>query len=221
MAVSYFACERACEATWRSLIAQHACHEKPPVAAAVVLTAFAALLEPLASTRPGSEPVAVIIGDTIRLVASASGCVGLDAPESFHSRCEPELVAGLKANERLSGLIELVTSLELKERPRGTVRRARPSPSQCRHWGIAAEVIRPSRRTHEVRMTWPMPQRRGGAALFRLSVTATTAISARRRASPFATFGVSAPNSDATSKASGRVTIVGGYVSGLVARSKL
>jgi len=57
--------------------------------------------------------ITVIDGDTVALPCAVPGpgCAekirleGIDTPESFKPHCEQELVAGLKAKERLAGII--------------------------------------------------------------------------------------------------------------------
>ena len=64
----------------------------------------------LAFALPASAEIfdgrrAVIIdGDTIALGDERVRLLNIDAPESFRSRCERELVMGLKAKERLAAL---------------------------------------------------------------------------------------------------------------------
>jgi endonuclease YncB( thermonuclease family) len=76
------------------------------IAAALGLTAFAAFLEPAASVRSGADPVVIIDDDTIAVGHERIRLLDIDAPESFHSRCEAELVLGLKAKERLRQLVD-------------------------------------------------------------------------------------------------------------------
>ena len=93
----------------------HAALNRRPaaVAAAIVLTALAALLEPLASGR--TEAGATIVdGDTISIAGERIRILGIDAPESFRSRCENELVLGLKAKERLRDLLDPWTSIRIE-----------------------------------------------------------------------------------------------------------
>jgi endonuclease YncB( thermonuclease family) len=56
---------------------------------------------------PTSTGRAVIVdGDTFSLAGEKIRLVGIDAPESFNSRCERELVLGLKAKQRLRQLLD-------------------------------------------------------------------------------------------------------------------
>ena len=48
----------------------------------------------------------IVDGDTFSLAGEKIRLVGIDAPESFNSRCERELVLGLKAKQRLRQLLE-------------------------------------------------------------------------------------------------------------------
>lgn len=49
--------------------------------------------------------VVIIDGDTIAVGSERIRLLDVDAPESFKPRCEKELVAGLKAKERLAELL--------------------------------------------------------------------------------------------------------------------
>lgn len=58
-----------------------------------------------AETIPGSR-IVIIDGDTVALPGGERlRLLDIDAPESFRSSCEAELVAGLKAKERLAQLL--------------------------------------------------------------------------------------------------------------------
>lgn len=47
----------------------------------------------------------IVDGDTVALGRERIRILNIDAPESFRPRCEAELVAGLKAKERLAALL--------------------------------------------------------------------------------------------------------------------
>lgn len=51
-------------------------------------------------------PVAIVDGDTIKIDGVKIRLVDIDTPETFRSRCENELVLGLKAKERLRSLLD-------------------------------------------------------------------------------------------------------------------
>jgi micrococcal nuclease len=66
---------------------------------------LALILAPPASAETFDGRRAVIIdGDTIALGTERVRLLNIDTPESFQSRCERELVMGLKAKERLAAL---------------------------------------------------------------------------------------------------------------------
>src|SRR5687768_16258588 len=72
-----------------------------------VLLAILAVLGPspaLAETFDGRRAV-IIDGDTFALGSERVRILNIDAPETRGSRCEWELVLGLKAKERLAGLL--------------------------------------------------------------------------------------------------------------------
>ena len=73
---------------------------------AVLLVVFAALgpSPALAETFNGGH-VVIIDGDTFALGSERVRILNIDAPETRGSHCERELVAGLKAKERLAGLL--------------------------------------------------------------------------------------------------------------------
>ena len=77
------------------------------VATAIALTALAAFLDPsVGSGRSPADPAVIVDGDTISIAGERIRLVGIDAPESFRSRCENELVLGLKAKQRLRELVD-------------------------------------------------------------------------------------------------------------------
>ncbi len=58
-----------------------------------------------------TDPVAIIIdADTIKIGGERIRLVDIDAPESFRSRCEAELVLALAAKERLRELLTAARS---------------------------------------------------------------------------------------------------------------
>ena len=61
-----------------------------------------ALLAPLSA----SAATILIDGDTIRVDGVTIRIVDIDTPETHRSRCENELVLGLKAKERLRALLD-------------------------------------------------------------------------------------------------------------------
>ena len=72
-----------------------------------VLLIVLAVLGPspaLAETFNGGRAV-IIDGDTFALGSERVRILNIDAPETRGSRCERELVLGLKAKERLAGLL--------------------------------------------------------------------------------------------------------------------
>lgn len=81
------------------------------VAAAVV----AAVVTPAAAEAVDGRRIVVVDGDTVALPRPSTAppgaplerlrLVGIDTPESFHPRCEAELVRGLAAKERLAALV--------------------------------------------------------------------------------------------------------------------
>lgn len=64
--------------------------------------AFAVVLH--AETVDGRRAV-ITDGDTVSINGERIRILNIDAPESYRSRCEAELVAGLKAKERLAQLL--------------------------------------------------------------------------------------------------------------------
>src|SRR4051794_38289798 len=66
----------------------------------------------LAATLAWAAPaaactVAIVDGDTIRIHGESIRISEIDTPETWHSRCETELILGLKAKQRLRALINL------------------------------------------------------------------------------------------------------------------
>ncbi|MBQ0820709.1 thermonuclease family protein [Microvirga sp. HBU67558] len=61
-------------------------------------------LPTLAETIDGRR-VVIIDGDTIAIGSERVRILNVDTPETFRPRCEAELVAGLKAKERLAELL--------------------------------------------------------------------------------------------------------------------
>lgn len=81
----------------------------------------------LAETVDG-HGIVIVDGDTFAIGSERVRLENIDAPESFRSRCEAELVAGLKAKERLAellraGPVEIIRSGE--DRYRRTLARVR------------------------------------------------------------------------------------------------
>lgn len=64
----------------------------------------ASIIPAAAETLDGSRLV-IVDGDTFAHGSEKVRISNIDAPESFCSRCEAELVAGLKAKERLAALL--------------------------------------------------------------------------------------------------------------------
>lgn len=60
----------------------------------------------VAETFDGGRAV-IIDGDTIALGSERVRVLNIDAPETRGSRCERELVVGLKAKERLAALLQV------------------------------------------------------------------------------------------------------------------
>ena len=79
------------------------------ILALLAILALAAGLVPAAvaaSSIPAQRPVLLVDGDTVDIDGTRIRLLDIDAPESFRSRCEAELVAGLAAKERLRALLE-------------------------------------------------------------------------------------------------------------------
>ena len=76
-----------------------------------IITAFALVATLAANSAASAEPirasghVVIIDGDTLKIDAMTIRIVEIDTPETFRSRCENELVLGLKAKERLAQLV--------------------------------------------------------------------------------------------------------------------
>jgi endonuclease YncB( thermonuclease family) len=68
---------------------------------------------------PALARVQVIDGDTVDIDGTRIRILSIDTPETFRSRCENELVLGLKAKQRL---VELLASGEVSYTPDGTDR---------------------------------------------------------------------------------------------------
>ena len=77
-----------------------------------------ALFVPLSA----SAATIVIDGDTVRIDGVTIRIVEIDLPETYRSRCENELVRGLKAKERLRALLDSGT---VSFKPLGTDRYGR------------------------------------------------------------------------------------------------
>jgi micrococcal nuclease len=73
-------------------------------AALLVLLGLSGLSPAFAETFDGRRAV-IIDGDTFALGSERVRIWNIDAPETRGSRCERELVLGLKAKERLAGLL--------------------------------------------------------------------------------------------------------------------
>ena len=69
--------------------------------------ALATLAGPaLAEFTPATGTVSIVDGDTISVGRERIRLLDIDTPETFRSRCENELVLGLKAKERLRQLLD-------------------------------------------------------------------------------------------------------------------
>ena len=73
-------------------------------AALLLLLGLSGLSPALAETIDGRRAI-IIDGDTFALGSERVRIWNIDAPETRGSRCERELVLGLKAKERLAGLL--------------------------------------------------------------------------------------------------------------------
>lgn len=71
--------------------------------------ALAAVLALASTDDAASSSIAIIDGDTLRIDGVTIRILNIDAPESFRSRCERELVLGLAAKERLRQLVDGAT----------------------------------------------------------------------------------------------------------------
>ena len=65
-----------------------------------------ALALALAGALPASAATIIIDGDTIDIDGTRIRILDIDTPETFRSRCENELILGLKAKERLRELLD-------------------------------------------------------------------------------------------------------------------
>ena len=74
------------------------------VASTVTLTALA--IPASAEFTPAANPVVIVDGDTIAVGRERIRLLSIDTPETFRSRCDNELVLGLKAKERLRQLLD-------------------------------------------------------------------------------------------------------------------
>lgn len=94
----------------------------PQMRAALIL--LAALLAGAASAETVDGARFVIIdGDTVSFDGERIRILNIDAPESFRSRCEAELIVGLRAKERLAALLRS---------GRVTIDRCEPGTNRCR-----------------------------------------------------------------------------------------
>lgn len=75
------------------------------IARAILVAAVLAAAPAGAETVDGSRFL-IIDGDTVQFGRERIRLLDIDAPESFRSACEAELVAGLKAKERLRALLD-------------------------------------------------------------------------------------------------------------------
>ncbi len=75
------------------------------IARALLLAAVLAAAPAGAETIDGSR-IVIIDGDTVQIGGERIRLLDIDAPESFRSACEAELVAGLQAKERLRALLD-------------------------------------------------------------------------------------------------------------------
>lgn len=72
----------------------------------IIRTLLAALLLTAASAATAASGVVIVDGDTIAVGHERIRILSIDTPETFHSRCENELMLGLKAKERLRELLD-------------------------------------------------------------------------------------------------------------------
>jgi endonuclease YncB( thermonuclease family) len=71
-----------------------------------ILAAALAFATPAAAETVDGSRIVIVDGDTISLPGGERiRLLDIDAPESFRSACEAELVAGLKAKERVRALL--------------------------------------------------------------------------------------------------------------------
>lgn len=66
---------------------------------------LATFLVMVTSAASAAQNVVIIDGDTIAIGHERIRILSIDTPETFRSRCENELVLGLKAKERLRALV--------------------------------------------------------------------------------------------------------------------
>jgi endonuclease YncB( thermonuclease family) len=60
----------------------------------------------MAASSTALADVNIVDGDTLKIDGVTIRIVGIDTPETYRSRCENELVLGLKAKERLRALVD-------------------------------------------------------------------------------------------------------------------
>ena len=72
-----------------------------------ILTTACILIAGLTIAGAREMTAIVVDGDTFKFDGETVRIAGIDAPEFFRSRCEDELVLGLKAKERLRALLDL------------------------------------------------------------------------------------------------------------------
>lgn len=60
----------------------------------------------LTGYSPAASTVIIVDGDTIKVSGVTIRLLEIDTPETYRSRCENELVQGLKAKERLRALLD-------------------------------------------------------------------------------------------------------------------
>jgi len=71
------------------------------------LALLTALTVPAAAETIDGRSAVIVDGDTVKFGPETVRILNIDAPESFRSRCEAELVAGLRAKERLAQLVRV------------------------------------------------------------------------------------------------------------------
>jgi len=71
------------------------------------LALLTALTVPAAAETVDGRSAVIVDGDTVKFGSETVRILNIDAPESFRSRCEAELIAGLKAKERLAQLVRV------------------------------------------------------------------------------------------------------------------
>lgn len=73
----------------------------------ILLVAMLALAMPAGAETIDGSRIVIVDGDTVALPGGERiRLLDIDAPESYRSECEAELVAGLKAKERLRSLLD-------------------------------------------------------------------------------------------------------------------